>query len=35
VAGTDVASFLHGKTEFMDSDETALQERATDFFISF
>jgi hypothetical protein len=31
VARTDVASFLHGKTEFMDSDETASQEKATDF----
>lgn len=24
---TDVAGILHGKTEFMDSDETALQEQ--------
>lgn len=28
-----MASFLHGKTEFMESDETALQERATEFCI--
>ena len=27
-----MASFLHGNTEFMDSDETASQEKATDFF---